>query len=61
MAYLAVNEDGCEEIFLTKPVRDWHPYGYWDDNFSSIPLPKGTIKKLINQELTWEDEPYELK
>lgn len=24
-------------------------------------LPKGTIKKVIGRELTWEDEPVELK
>lgn len=27
----------------------------------AIKLPKGTIKKLIGRELTWEDEPVELK
>ena len=26
-----------------------------------IVLPKGSIKKLIGRELTWEDEPVELK
>ena len=24
-------------------------------------LPKGSIKKLIGKDLTWEDEPVELK
>ena len=24
-----------------------------------VSLPKGSIKKLIGRELTWEDEPYE--
>lgn len=37
----------------------------WDfeDNFRipKIKLPKGSIKKLIGKELTWEDEPVELK
>lgn len=27
----------------------------------AIGLPKGSIKKLIGRELTWEDEPVELK
>jgi hypothetical protein len=27
----------------------------------SIELPKGTINKLIGRELSWEDEPVELK
>lgn len=26
----------------------------------SVELPKGSIKKLIGRELTWEDEPVEL-
>lgn len=26
-----------------------------------IELPKGSIKKLIGRELTWNDEPVELK
>ena len=26
----------------------------------AIQLPKGTIKKLLGRELTWEDEPVEL-
>lgn len=29
--------------------------------FNGIELPKGTIKKLIGRELTWKDEPVELK
>ena len=27
----------------------------------SIELPKGTISKLIGRELSWDDEPVELK
>lgn len=26
-----------------------------------VVLPKGSIKKLIGRDLTWEDEPVELK
>lgn len=26
-----------------------------------VSLPKGSIKKLIGRELSWEDEPVELK
>ena len=33
---------------------------WWDDN-NRVELPKGTIKKLIGRELTWDDEPIELK
>lgn len=28
---------------------------------SKIQLPKGTIKKLIGRDLSWEDKPVELK
>ena len=28
--------------------------------FSGVILPRGTIKKIIGKELTWEDEPIEL-
>lgn len=32
-----------------------------DKFFYGIELPKGTIRKLIDRELAWEDEPVELK
>ena len=32
-----------------------------EDGFMAIILPPGSIAKLIGRELTWEDEPYELK
>lgn len=70
MAWLAVNKDGKELISPIKPRR----YGEWWDcteevcsesEFSlvdmDIELPKGTIKKLIGKDLTWKDEPVELK
>ena len=34
--------------------------GFWN-SFESVQLPKGSIKKLIGRELTWEDEAVELK
>ena len=66
MAYLCVDKDGTELIFKEKPYRD--NYGsFWSycyyvprDNFA-IELPHGSIAKLIGRELTWEDEPVELK
>ena len=36
----------------------WLIGDYPDDKIS---IPKGSIKKLIGKELTWEDEPVELK
>lgn len=65
MAWLCVDEDGQELICDFKPIRlkDNLGRGYWsrklDPIFHSIYLKKGTIKKLIGKNLTWEDEPYE--
>jgi hypothetical protein len=32
-----------------------------DRIYDSIKLPKGSIKKFIGRELSWDDEPVELK
>lgn len=66
MAWLAVDEDGCEYIYNTKP---YELGGFW---YNSVPddksielhfmeLPNGTIEKLVGRKLTWKDEPVELK
>jgi len=62
MAWLCVDEDGQEIIFDNKPYRDNSSLGgYWnrskEKDFCNVDLPRGTIKKLIGHELTWEDEP----
>lgn len=62
MAWLAVNKNKEEIIYYGKPERNnidgfWYDFHFID---SGIPLPKGTIKKLINKDLTWEDEPVEI-
>ena len=63
MAWVAVNKDGTELIFPFEPYRvtDYCTCSMY--MFLSVPiqLPKGTIKKLIGRDLTWEDEPVELK
>lgn len=61
MAWIACDKDGEERIFEDIPHRD-DDY-YWDTSSvcSIISLPKGSIKKLIGRELTWEDEPVKLK
>ena len=71
MAWLAVNKSGMESIFHNKPTRIengiWQDAEYYalmahnaDDEDGSIILPKGSIKKLIGKELTWEDEAVDL-
>ena len=73
MSWLAVDKNGFEMIFHKKPIRDNH---IWIDKDTydevrqyapsinaddySILLPKGTIKRLLGYELTWNDEPINL-
>lgn len=64
MAYVAVDEDGTEiyapfgNLFKPKYRNSWSA----KESFGRIvPLPKGSIKKLIGKELTNEDEPVEIK
>lgn len=60
MAWVAVDRNGMEYIYPIKPSRDKDFYiTYYGHNI--ICLPKGSIKKLIGRELTWEDNPVELK
>lgn len=77
MAWVAVDKDGKEWIFAYKPYRKdgnrslykLYDPSYWSDEDVSeygnedtgILLPKGSIKKLIGRDLTWQDEPVELK
>ena len=59
MAWLCKDKDGTESVFKRKPNR-WDKRGTWSE-FPYIQLPKGSIRKLIGREVTWEDEPVELK
>lgn len=61
MAYLATDLNGSEKIFeeYPKAVKEtWLP---WDGLSFFIYLPKGTIKKIIGRDLTFDDEPVELE
>lgn len=61
MAWLAVDKDGTENIFQFRPKKTekfympLYTYSMW------LTIPKGSIKKLIGRELTWADEPVEIK
>ena len=58
MAWIAVDENGAEYIYESKPHRDEDT---WFDHCDFVELPKGSIKKLIGRDLTWENHPIELK
>ncbi len=66
MAWLVVERDKSEWIFKKKPFRNGNDdYSYWGNidscyNRNYMELPKGSIKKLIGKELTWNDEPVEI-
>mgnify|MGYP003298648312 CR=1 FL=1 len=60
MAYICVDKRG-EFIADEYPEKGFYEWKGWRDVYGEsctlIPLPKGTIKKLIGKEMTWEDEP----
>ena len=64
MAWLVVDGDGNEFIFEVKPKRSkegkiWQlPSRY--SNYSVIVLKKGTIEKIIDKKMTWENEPIKI-
>lgn len=70
MVWLAVDFNGDETISPGKPKRDFREWSFEEEicieseygiTYLTITLPKGTIQKLIGKELTWNDEPIELK
>lgn len=74
MAWVCVGYSGEELIFFNKPHRkisknefyfnenDMFEHEWIDDKFCGcINLPKGSIKRLIGKDLSWSDEPVELK
>ena len=63
MAWVAVTKQGREFISMCKPIRvtDEDNYYGWKDTFTEISLYSGSIKKLIGRDLSFSDEPVELK
>lgn len=60
-AWLCVSYVGIELMFASEPHK---VDSSWQDNngcCKCLELPKGSIKKLIGRELSWNDEPVELK
>lgn len=61
MAWIAVDKNGREFIYMDKPNRGVIEFLPSHDEGSYIELPQGSIKKLIGRELSWNDDPVELK
>ena len=63
MVWVAVDKNEFEYIFdvLQRPYRYQDRWKVKYTHETYIPLPKGSIKKLIGRDLTWEDDPVELK
>lgn len=69
MAWLAVDKIGRETIHDNKPEFDsfeWcdiielYAEGECINHYATIDLPKGTIKKMIGRDLTFEESPIEI-
>lgn len=67
MAWVCVNKNEEELIFEFKPHRERCYKEYWEGAIEGcwqdepVELPHGSIKKLIGRELSFADEPVELK
>ena len=55
--WLAVDESGREYIHQIEPKRSCD---FWISNPWNINVPKGTIERLLNYPLTWDDEAEEI-
>lgn len=61
MAWVAVDKDCRECIYQFRPKRRNNQFIPLYEYSMYLVLPKGSIKKLIGKDLTWEDNPVELK
>ena len=67
MAYVSVTTSGKEYLHDTKPTRkttEWDNINstmWYNHTGHSIKLPKGSIKKLIGREITFNEGPINLK
>ena len=59
--FIAVDENGEEWIYEKMPIKNIIS-GYWvcGNEIDCIKVPKGTIQRLLNYQLTWDDEAEEI-
>lgn len=69
MAYLVVDKNCDEKVFVGKPQRIEHRSIYnknivdfvgWSRGGDMFRLPNGSIKKHFGISMKWEDEPHEI-
>lgn len=67
VCWLAVDKNGDEYVYQEKPVREkslWDTVKVIEGEYNDtdcVELPKGTIKRMLGKELTWEDDCIELR
>lgn len=61
MAWFAVDKDGTECVFESKPIRERNQWIVREEDFNWVVLPSGSIEKLIGIKLEWDEEPVEVK
>ena len=57
--WLAVDEDGLEFVYKKRPTRVKDCWGC-ESNMAYVQAPEGTIKRLLDYPLTWEDDCQEI-
>ena len=60
MAWVAVDKDSRECIYQFRPKRVNNQFMPLYEYSMRLALPKGSIKKLIGRNLSWNDEPVEI-
>lgn len=55
--FLAVDESGRECIYESEPQRGKYTFS---SDYEYVEVPKGTIQRLLNYPLTWEDDCQEI-
>ena len=59
--FVATDKDGDEYIYEEKPIK-CTSLGSWvcKNDIDCIEVPKGTIQRLLNYPLTWDDDCQEI-
>lgn len=58
MAWLSVNKVGVEFISKYQPKRLSTTWVFLEKDADGLSIRRGSIKKLIGKDLTWDDPPF---